>query len=295
MWGEGHRGGALMRAVILAGGKGERLRPLTDNTRKAYLPLGEKRIIDHIIDSLPVGMRFEITEDDTGAASAISHAIKEIEPLDQPILVIGGDNYFSVTLHSFISVYDVFTQIGVYDVGSLEKAKNYGVVKFYGEVSRRISSFQEKPQHPAGTFVSMGLYIFPPSVFDIIHKFAVEKPTGNSGEIISRILDSHAVYGELFGGAWFDIGTIESYQEAQDYIRRQSSVKKHQHKLMLQCDGKEDIVYCVKCGMSTPPMPHDDSASMEEMFQKAEAQGTLGYNEDLKGKGIPGIVSIDEL
>lgn len=47
-----------MRAVILAGGKGERLRPLTENTRKAFLPLGGKRVVDHIIDRLPKGTAF---------------------------------------------------------------------------------------------------------------------------------------------------------------------------------------------------------------------------------------------
>jgi len=41
-----------MRAVILAGGKGERLMPLTENTHKAYLPLGDKRVIDHIIEGI---------------------------------------------------------------------------------------------------------------------------------------------------------------------------------------------------------------------------------------------------
>ena len=45
-----------MQAVILVGGKGERLMPLTRNTRKAYLPLGNKRVVDHIIDRLPKGM-----------------------------------------------------------------------------------------------------------------------------------------------------------------------------------------------------------------------------------------------
>lgn len=283
-----------MRTVILTGGKGERLKPLTDNIRKAYLPLGEKRIIDHVIDRLPEGLRFEITADDTGAVSAISHAIKEIEPVEQDLMVISGDNYINEALHSFISVYDGSTQIGVYNVNNLEQAKKYGVVQFYsGE--ERIRSLKEKPQEPESTLVSMGLYIFPPSVFDIIHELAAKNPTGNAGDIISRILGSHVVYGYLFSGPWFDIGSIENYQAAQDYLARQASVKKHQHKLLVQCDGKEDIAYCATCGLCTPPEPCDEAADAEEMFKSAEQSGSLYYNEELKGKGIPGILSVDEL
>jgi glucose-1-phosphate thymidylyltransferase len=290
MWGERHRGGALMRAVILAGGKGERLRPLTDNTRKAFLPLGERRVIDYLLDKIPQWVLVTTSQDDSGAASAIANCLDQ----STATAVLFGDNYFEADLHDFFFRYGGCTVAGVYDVGSVDIARDLGVVSL--DRNGFIQEFEEKPGKPKSTLVSIGIYRFPPVVFPLIRQFAFMYPKANAGEVIMHLLKKGIpVCAHVIEGPWFDIGTMDSYLAAWDYIRRQSSVKKRQHKLMLQCDGKEDIVYCVKCGMSTPPMPHDDSASMEEMFQKAEAQGTLGYNEDLKGKGIPGIVSIDEL
>ena len=113
-----------MRAVILIGGKGERLMPLTQYTRKAYLPLGDERVIDHLIDRLPKGLSFEISKDNDGAIAAVSHSIKD----NQPLMVICGDNYFSEDLDGFISAYAGYTLVGVYDVKSLERARSLGVV-----------------------------------------------------------------------------------------------------------------------------------------------------------------------
>lgn len=201
-----------MRAVILTGGKGERLKPLTDNTRKAFLPLGNKRVIDHIIDRLPRGLKYEISEDDSGAVSAVSHSIKN----RQPLMVIAGDNYFSENLDGFISAYAGYTLVGVYDVKSLEQARHLGVIELHRD-ERQISRITEKPAHPATTLVSTGLYIFSPPVFRLINIYADLQPRANLGELIGHLLFFDPVYSYLFRGKWFDIGTRESYEEAVKY------------------------------------------------------------------------------
>jgi len=199
-----------MIAVILVGGRGERLMPLTKNTRKAYLPLGVERVVDHIIDRLPKGIQWSISENDIGAVAAIAEAL----PKDNnPVMVICGDNYFSESLASFISAYAGYTLVGIYDVKSRKKAQNFGVIELHRN-ERQISQINEKPKHPATTLVSTGLYIFPPEVFDYIRDLAMTKPRDNLGELIHHILAFSPVYGYLFKGVWFDIGTRESYKEA---------------------------------------------------------------------------------
>lgn len=198
-----------MKALILTGGRGERLKPLTNETRKAFLPLGNKRVIDHIIDRLPKGLKVEISEDDSGAIPAVSHAIKD----NLPLMVICGDNYFSENLDGFISAYGGYTLVGIYDVKSLERARHLGVIELYRD-GRQISRITEKPKYPTTTLVSTGLYIFPPQVFKLISICAEFQPTANLGELIGRLLSFHPVYSYLFKGVWLDIGTMENYVEA---------------------------------------------------------------------------------
>ncbi len=199
-----------MRAVILAGGRGERLRPLTDKVRKAYLPLGDKRVVDHIIDRLPKWLVFEVSEDDSGAVSAVSHSIKD----NSPLMVICGDNYFSDNLDGFIWDYSGYTLVGIYNVNSLDRARALGVVEL-SQDQKQIIRIVEKPMYPSSTLVSTGIYIFPPEVFGIIHNLAQVKPNTNLGTLISYILSFQPVFSYLFTGIWFDIGTPESYEAAK--------------------------------------------------------------------------------
>jgi len=198
-----------MRCIVLCGGKGERLRPLTETTRKAFLPLGNKRVIDHITDRLPKEMPVSISENDSGAIAAICEGLTG----NEPVMVVCGDNYFSENLDSFISAYAGYTLVGLYDVKSRKRAQNFGVVELSKD-GRQISRITEKPTYPITTLVSTGLYIFPPEVFSYIRDMAMTKPRGNLGELIHYILAFDPVYSYLFKGIWFDIGTRESYEEA---------------------------------------------------------------------------------
>jgi len=197
----------VIQAVILIGGKGERMLPLTRNIRKAYLPLGKKRVIDHIIDRLPKGMPLAISVNDGGSVAAISEALKG----DEPTMVICGDNYFSENLDGFVQAFTGETLIGIYDVKEKEKAKKYGVVETYP--SGRVRGFYEKPEEPKTTLVSTGLYIIPPKLYQVIRQ-SPRLPDMNLGDLIAQLIEYHPVHSYLIKGIWFDIGSPESYHEA---------------------------------------------------------------------------------
>jgi len=210
-----------MRVVILIGGKGTRLRPLTETVKKAYLPLGNKRVVDHILDRIPKDFEVIMKEDDTGAISALANALTG----GIPIMIVCGDNYFTDSLNTFYKAYSwersqtinpSLSMIGVYDVGSLELAKNYGVVEVDGEGI--IKSFEEKPEKPKSTLVSTGIYIFPPVLFPKIKAMAKEKPDGNLGLIIKMIYPRWPVQTYNMKGFWIDMGTHATYKMAQEYV-----------------------------------------------------------------------------
>ena len=202
-----------MRCVILCGGKGERLMPLTKNVKKAFLPLGEKRVVDHIIDRVPADMSYSLDINNNGAIAALS----EVAKASEPIMVVCGDNYFSHGLDGFISAFTGETLIGVTEVENTEIARHYGVVEFYPN-DGRIKSITEKPAQPRTTLVSAGLYIFPPSVFSFIHNLAALVPGGNIGTVISHIITTKPVYGFCLPGVWIDIGTHEGYNSAVNFV-----------------------------------------------------------------------------
>jgi len=202
-----------MKAVILTGGKGGRLMPLTQNIRKAYLSLGSKRVIDHIIDRLPKGTDYSISENDIGAAAAVAESLEGSEP----VMVVCGDNYFSENFDGFIKAFTGKPLVGIYDIGAREMAKNYGVVEL--DSKGKIAWFIEKPKKPKDSLVSTGIYIFPPGVFHLVRHFAELNPKKNLGDLIKHlVVNTPAVYSYLFAGVWLDIGTPESYQKAQSIV-----------------------------------------------------------------------------
>jgi len=202
-----------VRCVILCGGKGERLMPLTKDVKKAFLPLGDKRVIDHIIDRLPRSMTYSISLNDNGAIAAVAEAATGYEP----VMVVCGDNYFSISFDSFQAAYAGETLVGIFEVESLEKAKRFGVVELYAK-STQVKSFAEKPEQPKSRLVSAGLYIFPPHVFGLIQELVQLNPKGNLGCVIGRILEKRPVYGFRLSGTWIDVGTIEGYNSAVSFV-----------------------------------------------------------------------------
>jgi glucose-1-phosphate thymidylyltransferase len=223
-----------MKCLILAGGFGTRLYPLTLYRAKALLEHKGKPILTHIVDKVPQGIdilisvnkkfetgfrhweksidrQVEICVEDVsteehkkGAASALNFWI-ETKNINDDLLVIAGDNYFEFGLAEFIDAYNgKNTLVAIYDIGDKNKASQFGVVQLDGH---KIVKFEEKPAKPKSSLIATACYILPPRVFPLLRQYCSGGKRDNLGSFISHLITTDEVHGYLFTEPWFDIGS----------------------------------------------------------------------------------------
>jgi len=235
-----------MEAVVLAGGYATRLWPVTKHRPKMLLPVGETTVIDRILGELESDDRIgnvyvstnerfesefeahiaeegyekprlsieETTEEDEkfGVVGALAQLV-ERENVDDDLLVVAGDNLMGFHVSEFLDYFEErgAPTLAAYDVGSQEKAKSYGLVELDGD---EVVDFQEKPDDPNSTLVSIACYAFPAESI----RFAEYLDGGNNpdepGWFIQWLQSEESVHAFTFDDAWYDIGTPESYLEA---------------------------------------------------------------------------------
>jgi dTDP-glucose pyrophosphorylase len=221
------------RAVVMAGGKGMRLRPLTENTPKPMLPVGGRPVLEFIVEQLrDVGVRrihvtthyqAEKIMDHFGAGESfgveISYLQEEtplgtggalglLEKPEEPVLVINGDILTNVDLrglHAFHQDHGAEMTVGV---RRYEMQVPYGVVDCDGV---NIRGVREKPQ--MSFFVNAGIYLLEPSVFDLIPP----NQHLNITDLVERLTESgRTVVSYPICEYWLDMGQHEHYQQARE-------------------------------------------------------------------------------
>lgn len=234
-----------MKGVVLAAGKGTRLRPFTYIIKKELLPVYDKPLIFYPLDTLrksgitdvvivvdpkSVGACMEIIGEGKELGMSISYAIQN-HPLGmanalytarhlvgngQPIAVINGDNIFEESFEKKVKQFRKGAQVVITQVPDPERS---GVVYFKGKEILRI---EEKPLNPKSNWIATGFYLYDPDVFSIIKGL---KPSAR-GEY--EITDVNNVYIEQKKmshikamGKWFDAGTFDSLLEAANFIAEQ--------------------------------------------------------------------------
>jgi len=232
-----------MKVIILCAGYATRMYPLTENRSKSLLPVGDRPILDHIIEKIPLdlekiivisndrfyrdflnwslnyGERVKVLNDKSksnetrlGGIGDLWLAIEE-EKIDDDILVILGDNLFDFDLKKVIDFFEKVKKdvIVLHDVKSLEEAKKFGVIS---TKDNKIISFEEKPENPKSTLVSTGIYIFSK---DTVKKIKEYIDSGNStegpGYLIPYLMKTGDVYALPLEGEWYDIGSKETYEK----------------------------------------------------------------------------------
>jgi glucose-1-phosphate thymidylyltransferase len=238
-----------MRAIILAGGYAKRLWPLTKNTPKPLLPIGDYYIIDYIVSKvrqvegleeiiISTNKRFEANfqgwikerglmnvrvspepslkeEEKLGPTKALELILKG-SPRDD-YLIAAGDNLFSLDLRDMVAFFRQVKApvVALYEIGSSELAKKYACVELGSAC--RIMGFEEKPESPKSLLVSTGIYTLPLRSISRIGEYLKRgNPPDPIGRFIGWLAERDGAYGFKFSGYWYDIGSLESYQSAKD-------------------------------------------------------------------------------
>ncbi|MBN2042251.1 MAG: nucleotidyltransferase family protein [Candidatus Aenigmarchaeota archaeon] len=222
-----------MKAVILAGGFGTRLRPLTDHTPKPMLPVKGKPILEHVIDHLrkhgiteiimAVGYRNEKIEEYFGDGSKFGVSIEyslETKPLgtagcllpleeklNGTFLLIGADNLTKLDIGKFIEFHR--QKGGLLSVALFEFRRKVEWGIYETDEDSKITKFTEKPTyvHRGGTMI----FCIEPSIFEHIPER--EGLVNLTDHVIPDLLGKgEKVYGYPFTDFWVDIGSIEEYE-----------------------------------------------------------------------------------
>ncbi|GEM_PF-982321 len=235
-----------MKVLILAGGYGRRLFPLTEFRAKPLLPVCGKPMLDYIWEKLPplpliistnqkyakdfekwrkerkIEGKILVEEsreekDKLGSVGGLLFAIEK-EKIKEPLLVVAGDNLFDFSLGDLVENLKEEIRVALYDIKDKEKIRGkLGNV----EVNKEgiIINFIEKPSHPVSTLVSTGCYLFPPSSFPLLKEFyrkADKEKRDKMGYLIQWFMEEGKipVKGITYQGLWIDIGGRTSYLEA---------------------------------------------------------------------------------
>lgn len=227
-----------LSAVIMAGGFGARLRPLTEDLPKPMLPVGDKPMMEHIINQLQTaGIRQvnvtthykpETIVDHFGNGERFGldiHYVNEDRPLgtagalglmeawDSTLLVINGDILTRLNFQAMLAFHRENEAVMTVGVRSYETRIPYGVIDLDGV---NITGLTEKPLFKA--FVNAGVYLLEPEVYGIIPK----KERIDMTDVINRLLAGQKkVVSFPISEYWQDIGQHGDYQKAQDEYGRE--------------------------------------------------------------------------
>lgn len=222
-------------ALILAGGKGKRLRPFTYELPKPLLPLKNKPLIIHIFELLKkhqitniylsigykakrikdylgdgsqfgVNIKYLVEKKPLGTAGAIKAASKFIK---ESFILIWCDILADFDLDDFISFHKENQTLGTLALTSRKDPSRYGMVMLKGNY---ITDFVEKPKKNIipSNLINAGYAIFEPEIFKYISK----KSKSIEKDIYPNLAKNKKLLGYVFEGKWFDIGTHESYESA---------------------------------------------------------------------------------
>ncbi|MGD2207129.1 MAG: sugar phosphate nucleotidyltransferase, partial [Anaerolineae bacterium] len=227
-----------MKAVVMAGGEGSRLRPLTIGRPKPMVPMASKPVMAHILDllkrqgiteivitlhfmpefiqsyfgdgqSLGIKIHYAIEETPLGTAGSVKNAQKY---LDEPFLVISGDAVTDIHLQQVIAFHREKEAEATLTLYRVPNPLEYGVI--ITDSDGRITQFLEKPSwgEVISDTVNTGIYVVMPSVLDLIEKGV---PTDWGKDVFPRLLeDGHALFGYVAEGCWTDVGDIGEYMRA---------------------------------------------------------------------------------
>jgi mannose-1-phosphate guanylyltransferase/phosphomannomutase len=238
-----------MKAVIMAGGEGTRLRPLTSNQPKPMLPMANIPMMEHVVnllrqhgfedivvtvafmanairtyfgDGSEFGVRMVYATEATplGTAGSVRNAKDE---LDERFLVISGDVLTDIDLTQVVAFHEKRGALATLALKAVDNPLEFGIVITREDGS--IERFLEKPTwgQVFSDTINTGIFVLEPEIFDFIPE---GRPVDFSGESFPAVLEAgKPLYGYVADGYWEDVGTLEAYLRAhQDILDQRVSV-----------------------------------------------------------------------
>jgi mannose-1-phosphate guanylyltransferase / phosphomannomutase len=231
-----------VKAVIMAGGEGTRLRPQTSNLPKPMLPLVGRPMMEHILSllrrhgitdivvtvaflpnairsyfgdgsELGVSMSYATEESPLGTAGSVRNASAQ---LTERFLVISGDVLTDIDLTSIISYHEKNQALATIALSAVENPLEFGIVITREDGS--IERFLEKPGwgQVFSDTINTGIYVLEPEIFDRIPEGQV---VDFSSEVFPEVLEAgEPIYGYVADGYWEDVGTTAAYLKAHEDI-----------------------------------------------------------------------------
>ncbi len=234
-----------MRAVVMAGGEGTRLRPLTTGKPKPLVPVMNRPIMEHIFmhlksygiteivvtlyyladqisgyfgdgSELGLDIKYSIEESPLGTAGAVKQCEKYLK--DDSFVIVSGDALTDARLDRAINFHRSRGSMATLLLARVPNPLEFGVV--VTDNDGRIERFLEKPDwsNVFSDTVNTGMYVLEPEVFDLMEN---GKNTDWSQDVFPKMLEQQkALYGYVLGEDeyWCDIGNLEQYREAHEHI-----------------------------------------------------------------------------
>ncbi len=228
-----------MKGVIMAGGEGTRLRPLTSTAPKPLLPVANRPMMEHVIDLLrkhgiddiivtvafmanairnyfgdgsDFGVRMSYVDEPVplGTAGSVRNAMDLLS--DERFVVISGDVITDIDLSAIVAFHDERQAMATIGLTPVENPLEFGIV-----ITREdgtIERFLEKPTwgQVFSDTINTGIYVLEPSVFEFIEP---GRSVDFSSEVFPALLHAgKPLYGAIARGYWEDVGTLEAYLRA---------------------------------------------------------------------------------
>jgi len=227
-----------VKAVVMAGGEGTRLRPLTSNQPKPMVPIVGKPCMEHILEllkqhgledvivtvaflpqairsyfgdgeSLGLEIEYSVEESPLGTAGSVRLASGR---LDETFLVISGDALCDVDLGELVRFHQEKEAAVTIGLKSVENPLEFGIV--VTDEDGKIERFLEKPSWSQvfSDTINTGIYVLEP---EVLRHIPDDRPYDFSKELFPLLLEmGRPMYGYVFGDYWQDIGNLDQFRQA---------------------------------------------------------------------------------
>ena len=227
---------SIRKAVILAGGKGTKLRPYTYEIPKSLLPIKGKPLLEYIIENIKAcgitdiiictgylgekikeyfsdGQKYgvHITYSQEHAPLQTGGALLKVKSFlqNEPFLLIYGDTLTNLHLKDFVDFHIEHKSTATIALTTVPHPSDFGQLTLHGI---QLVNFYQKNKHGIkSNLINCGIYVFQPEIFEF---FSQTKKSFFLEDVIEHLISKRKVNGFVFEGQWFDVGNPNQYEKA---------------------------------------------------------------------------------